>query len=92
MKDRLTKLFTTFLAVVLLVGMSPAAASTAYAASWGGISSSVSSSWFSNFLGGLFGSSNKNEQNDANSKNNQSNNTTEQPTDPDDGGKLNLSK
>ena len=92
MKDRLTKLFTTFLAVVLLVGMSPAAATTAYAASWGGISSSVSSSWFSNFLGGLFGSSNKNEQNDANSKNNQSNNTTEQPTDPDDGGKLNLSK
>ena len=92
MKDRLTKLFTTFLAVVLLVGMSPAAATTAYAASWGGISSSVSSSWFSNFLGGLFGSSNKNEQNDANSKNNQSNNTIEQPTDPDAGGKLNLSK
>ena len=92
MKNRLTKLLTTFLAVVLLVGMSPAAATTAYAASWSGISSSVSSSWFSNFLGGLFGSSNKNEQNDANSKNNQSNNTTEQPTDPDAGGKLNLSK
>lgn len=72
MKDRLTKLFTTFLAVVLLVGMSPAAATTAYAASWGGISSSVSSfslsSWFSN----LFGSS----KNDSKSNSNQ--NQTEQ--------------
>lgn len=48
MKDRLTKLFTTFLAVVLLAGMSPAAATTAYAASWGGISSSVSSAGIGN--------------------------------------------
>ena len=60
MKDRLTKLFTTFLAVVLLVGMSPAAASTAYAASWNSGGKSISS-WWNNW----FGSSNKNEQNDA---------------------------
>ena len=64
MKDRLTKLFTTFLAVVLLVGMSPAAATTAYAASWGGISSSVSSAGIGNRItqwwNGLFNKSDKN--------------------------------
>ena len=64
MKDRLTKLFTTFLAVVLLVGMSPAAATTAYAASWGGISSSVSSDGIGNRItqwwNGLFNKSDKN--------------------------------
>ena len=60
MKDRLTKLLTTFLAVVLLVGMSPAAATTAYAASWNSGGKSISS-WWNNW----FGSSNKNEQNDA---------------------------
>ncbi len=78
MKDRLTKLFTTFLAVVLLVGMSPAAASTAYAASWGGISSSVSSfslsSWFSN----LFGNSNKNDSNQGQTGQNEEKDSTEQ--------------
>ena len=78
MKDRLTKLLTTFLAVVLLVGMSPAAATTAYAASWSGISSSVSSSWFSNFLGGLFGSSNKNDSNQGQTGQNEEKDSTEQ--------------
>ena len=72
MKDRLTKLFTTFLAVVLLVGMSPAAATTAYAASWGGISSSVSSFSLSSWVSNLFGSS----KNDSKSNGNQ--NQTEQ--------------
>lgn len=72
MKDRLTKLFTTFLAVVLLVGMSPAAATTAYAASWGGISSSVSSFSLSSWVSNLFGSS----KNDSKSNSNQ--NQTEQ--------------
>lgn len=56
MKDRLTKLFTTFLAVVLLVGMSPAAATTAYAASWNSGGKSISS-WWNNWFGG----SNKND-------------------------------
>lgn len=56
MKDRLTKLFTTFLAVVLLVGMSPAAATTAYAASWNSGGKSISN-WWNNW----FGSSNKND-------------------------------
>ena len=54
MKDRLTKLFTTFLAVVLLVGMSPAAASTAYAASWnsGTVASFNLGNWLKNWIGG----------------------------------------
>ena len=94
MKDRLTKLFTTFLAVVLLVGMSPAAATTAYAASWNSGGKSISN-WWNNLFGGSNknDSSNKNDQNDANLNNNQSNDTTkEQPIDPDAGGKLNLSK
>ena len=56
MKDRLTKLFTTFLAVVLLVGMSPAAATTAYAASWNSGGKSISN-WWNNWFGG----SNKND-------------------------------
>ena len=66
MKDRLTKLFTTFLAVVLLVGMSPAAATTAYAASWNSGGKSISS-WWNNWFGSSnkSDSSNKNEQNDA---------------------------
>ena len=98
MKDRLTKLFTTFLAVVLLVGMSPAAATTAYAASWSGVSGSVSSFSFGSWLSGLFGgskndSSNKVEQNDTTLNNTQSNYATgEEPTDSGDGGSLNLSK
>lgn len=65
MKDRLTKLLTTFLAVVLLVGMSPAAATTAYAASWNSGGKSISS-WWNNW----FGSSNKNDS--SNSDQNQS--------------------
>ena len=65
MKDRLTKLLTTFLAVVLLVGMSPAAATTAYAASWNSGGKSFSS-WWNNW----FGSSNKNDS--SNSDQNQS--------------------
>nr|WP_296107558.1 VWA domain-containing protein [uncultured Terrisporobacter sp.] len=62
MKDRLTKLFTTFLAVVLLVGMSPAAATTAYAASWNSGSMSVSNWWsgFKNWFGGSNSGSNNN--------------------------------
>lgn len=66
MKDRLTKLLTTFLAVVLLVGMSPAAATTAYAASWNSGGKSFSS-WWNNWFGSSNknDSSNKNEQNDA---------------------------
>lgn len=66
MKDRLTKLLTTFLAVVLLVGMSPAAATTAYAASWNSGGKSISN-WWNNWFGSSNknDSSNKNEQNDA---------------------------
>lgn len=78
MKNRLTKFFTVFLAVVLCIGMAPATGSTAYAASrWGG--SSISSWWNS-----WFGGSNKS---DAPTKEEE-----EQPTDPGAGGKLNLSK
>lgn len=59
MKNRLTKFFTVFLAVVLCIGMAPATGSTAYAASrWSG--SSISS-WFSGLFGG---SSDKTESND----------------------------
>ena len=51
MKNRLTKFFTVFLAVVLCIGMAPATGSTAYAASrWSG--SSISS-WFSGLFGGF---------------------------------------
>lgn len=70
MKDRLTKLFTTFLAVVLLVGMSPAAASTAYAASWN--SGTVASLSLSEKLSGLwnswFGGSNKGDSSSSSDK------------------------
>ena len=59
MKDRLTKLFTTFLAVVLLVGMSPAAATTAYAASWNSGGKSISN-WWNNWFGGSNSGSNNN--------------------------------
>lgn len=65
MKNRLTKLLTTFLAVVLLVGMSPAAASTAYAASWnsGTVASLNLGNKLSGFFDRLFGNSNKNDSN-----------------------------
>lgn len=65
MKNRLTKFFTVFLAVVLCIGMAPATGSTAYAASrWGG--SSISSWWNS-----LFGGSNSNSNNNSSSNSNQ---------------------
>ena len=64
MKDRLTKLFTTFLAVVLLVGMSPAAATTAYAASWNSGGKSISNLW-----NNWFGSSNSGSNNNGSSNN-----------------------
>ncbi len=72
MKNRLTKFFTAFLAVTLLIGMSPATASTAYAASWN--KGSVSN-WFSSLFGGSNDngqSSNPNngQQEDANVSNN----------------------
>ena len=96
MKNRLTKFFTVFLAVMLCVGMSPAT-STAYAASWN--SGSVASFDFGNWLKNLIGGSNKNDSSDKENKNdasldkNQSNDAIgEQTTDPDAGGKLNLSK
>lgn len=89
MKDRLTKLFTTFLAVVLLVGMSPAAASTAYAASWN--SGTVASLSWSNLLKNLFGGSNKGdssdkEKGDASLDNSQSNDATGEQSDPEPSG------
>ena len=97
MKNRLTKFFTVFLAVVLCIGMAPATGSTAYAASWN--SGSVASFDFGNWLKNLIGGSNKNDSSDKENKNdaslnkNQSNDTSgEQTTDPDAGGKLNLSK
>lgn len=63
MKNRLTKFFTVFLAVVLCIGMAPATGSTAYAASrWGG--SSISSWWNS-----WFGGSNSGSNNNGNSSN-----------------------
>ena len=63
MKNRLTKFFTVFLAVVLCIGMAPATGSTAYAASrWGG--SSISSWW-----NGLFGGSNSGSNNNNSSSN-----------------------
>lgn len=89
MKDRLTKLFTTFLAVVLLVGMSPAAASTAYAASWN--SGTVASLSWGNWLKNLFGGSNKDdssdkEKGDASLDNSQSNDATGEQSDPEPSG------
>ena len=89
MKDRLTKLFTTFLAVVLLVGMSPAAASTAYAASWN--SGTVASFSWGNWLKNLFGGSNKDdssdkEKGDASLDNSQSNDATGEQSDPEPSG------
>ena len=90
MKDRLTKLFTTFLAVVLLVGMSPAAATTAYAASWNSGGKSISSWWSG--LKGWIGGSNKNnssdkeEQSDASLDNSQSNDATGEQSDPEPSG------
>ena len=89
MKDRLTKLFTTFLAVVLLVGMSPAAASTAYAASWnsGTVASFNLGNWLKNWIGG----SDKNDT-DTDDKSETNNATTPTPNkvqaenDADEGG------
>ncbi|WP_281526307.1 vWA domain-containing protein [Intestinibacter bartlettii] len=80
MKDRLTKLFTTFLAVVLLVGMSPAAASTAYAASWnsGTVASLNLGNKLSGFFDRLFGSSNKNDSNPGQTGKTEEKDSTEQ--------------
>ena len=80
MKDRLTKLFTTFLAVVLLVGMSPAAASTAYAASWnsGTVASLNLGNKLSGFFDRLFGSSNKNDSNPGQTGQTEEKDSTEQ--------------
>ena len=80
MKDRLTKLFTTFLAVVLLVGMSPAAASTAYAASWnsGTVASLNLGNKLSGFFDRLFGNSNKNDSNQGQTGQNEEKDSTEQ--------------
>ena len=65
MKNRLTKFFTVFLAVVLCIGMAPATGSTAYAASrWGG--SSISSWWNSWFGGSDSGSNNNNSSSNSN--------------------------
>lgn len=65
MKNRLTKFFTVFLAVVLCIGMAPATGSTAYAASrWGG--SSISSWWNSWFGGSNSGSNNNNSSSNSN--------------------------
>lgn len=65
MKNRLTKFFTVFLAVVLCIGMAPATGSTAYAASrWGG--SSISSWWNSLFGGSNSGSNNNNSSSNSN--------------------------
>lgn len=50
MKTRLTKLFTVLLTAMLVVGMTPATGSAAYAASWN--SGSSFSSWFSGLFGG----------------------------------------
>lgn len=89
MKNRLTKLFTTFLAVVLLVGMSPAAASTAYAASWN--SGTVASFNLLDSIRNLFGGSNKNDT-DTDDKSETNNATTPTPNkvqaenDADEGG------
>lgn len=80
MKDRLTKLFTTFLAVVLLVGMSPAAASTAYAASWnsGTVASLDLGNKLSGFFDRLFGNSNKNDSNQGQTGQNEEKDSIEQ--------------
>lgn len=80
MKNRLTKLLTTFLAVVLLVGMSPAAASTAYAASWnsGTVASLNLGNKFSGFFDRLFGSSNKNDSNPGQTGQTEEKDSTEQ--------------
>lgn len=80
MKNRLTKLFTTFLAVVLLVGMSPAAASTAYAASWnsGTVASLNLGNKLSGFFDRLFGNSNKNDSNQGQTGQNEEKDSTEQ--------------
>lgn len=80
MKDRLTKLFTTFLAVVLLVGMSPAAATTAYAASWnsGTVASLNLGNKLSGFFDRLFGSSNKNDSNPGQTGKTEEKDSTEQ--------------
>lgn len=89
MKNRLTKFFTVFLAVVLLVGMSPAAASTAYAASWN--SGTVASFNLLNSIRNLFGGSNKNDT-DTDDKSETNNATTPTPNkvqaenDADEGG------
>ena len=76
MKDRLTKLFTTFLAVVLLVGMSPAAATTAYAASWN--SGTVASFNLFDSIRNLFGKSDKNDNNPGQTGQTEEKDSTEQ--------------
>lgn len=89
MKNRLTKLLTTFLAVVLLVGMSPAAASTAYAASWN--SGTVASFSWLDSIRNLFGKSDKNDT-DTDDKSETNSTTTPTPNkvqaenDADEGG------
>ena len=88
MKDRLTKLLTTFLAVVLLVGMSPAAATTAYAASWSGVSGSVSSFSFGSWLSGLFGGS----KNDSSSSSDKTGQTEEKDATAQGGDQLTAAK
>ena len=76
MKNRLTKLLTTFLAVVLLVGMSPAAASTAYAASWN--SGTVASLSWLDSIRNLFGKSDKNDNNTGQTGQTEEKDSTEQ--------------
>lgn len=76
MKNRLTKLLTTFLAVVLLVGMSPAAASTAYAASWN--SGTVASLSWLDSIRNLFGKSDKNDNNPGQTGQTEEKDSTEQ--------------
>ncbi|MFQ7521106.1 MAG: vWA domain-containing protein [Clostridium sp.] len=93
MKGRLTKLLTTFLAVVLLVGMSPAAATTAYAASWNSGGKSISN-WWNNWFGSSNknDSSNKNEQNDAVSSNSNTVDLQEKDGSGSSDGQLSLTK
>ncbi|MFR1912729.1 MAG: vWA domain-containing protein [Intestinibacter bartlettii] len=65
MKNRLTKFFTVFLAVVLCIGMAPATGSTAYAASRRGGSSI--SNWLNSWVGGSnSGSNNNNSSSNSN--------------------------
>lgn len=86
MKDRLTKLFTTFLAVVLLVGMSPAAATTAYAASWN--SGAVASFNLLDSIRNLFGGS----KNDSSSSSDKTGQTEEKDATAQGGDQLTAAK